>query len=334
MRLYRKVAVLLFILTGLQGIEPVSAQEKTPIKFTLDWLIGGRHAGWFTALEKGYYDQEGLRVTISRGFGLDDGLRRVATGDADINFNDSAAAILFKVRDRVPLKVLAVLYQKHPGMIFTPKKLNITTPKDLEGKTLTESTGSATHQLFAPYATRAGFDASKVKWVIVPPDAKMQLMLAGKADGTVFYSMQLPIIEKTAIDMGGVNTLSYGDYLPMYSNGVIVNDSFVAKNPETLRRFLRASMKGWEYAFAHPDEAGRYVLKHQPLLDLAVTVAEIMIVQDLAMTPEVKKHGIGYIEDAKMRETRDLVLNLNGIKDSIPMEQVYSNEFLPGGAAR
>lgn len=328
MNSYRTLLALL-ILVGIQSMEPVTAQDKTPIKFTLDWLIGGRHAGWFTALEKGYYDQEGLAVSISRGFGLDDGLRRLATGETDINFNDTAAAVLSRVRDDVPLKVVAVLYQKNPGMIFTLKKLNITKPKDLEGKTLTESPGSATYELFGPYASRAGFDASKVKWVIVPPDAKMQLMLAGKADGTVFYRMQLPIIEKATADMGGVNTLAYSDYLPMYSNGIIVNDSFATKHPDALRRFLRASIKGWEYAFAHPDEAAAYVVKQQPLLDLAVTTAEIKIVQNLAMTDVTKRFGIGHIDDTIMRETRDLVLSLNHIKGSIKMDQVYTNEFLP-----
>jgi NitT/TauT family transport system substrate-binding protein len=307
-----------------------AATEKAPVKFTLDWLIGGRHAGWFTAFEKGFYDEENLAVTISRGFGLDDGLRRLVTGDADVNFNDVGLAMLFRHRDNVPIKSVAVVYGKHPGMIFTLKNENISKPKDLEGKTLTESPGSVTYQLFPAYAKLAGFDPSTVKWVIVPPDAKMQLLLAGKADGTLFYSMQLPVLEKATASKGGVNTLAFGDYLKLYSNGVLVNDRMTTDRPDVLKRFLRASMKGWEYAFSHKDEATQMVLKQDPLLDPAVTRAEIDIVEGLAMTPEAKEHGIGYMDPEKMRDTRDLIFQLNDPKGTLQLNTAYTNEFLPG----
>ena len=72
---------------------PAIDAEKTKINFVLDWIVGGRHAGWFAALHKGYFADEGLDVTISRGFGSGRGIKRMVAGKADISFNDIATAI-------------------------------------------------------------------------------------------------------------------------------------------------------------------------------------------------------------------------------------------------
>ena len=115
---------------------PAAAQEKKTVNFVLDWIVGGRHTGWFTALHKGYYAEEGLDVRISRGYGSSNGIQRVASGQSDVGFNDIASAILARAKDGVPIKAVAVSYAKHPSAIFTLKKYNIKTLKDLEGKTV------------------------------------------------------------------------------------------------------------------------------------------------------------------------------------------------------
>jgi len=60
----RRTCILVAILTVMAGVYPARAAEKIPVRFSLDWIVGGRHAGWFTALEKGFYDEAGLKVTI------------------------------------------------------------------------------------------------------------------------------------------------------------------------------------------------------------------------------------------------------------------------------
>jgi NitT/TauT family transport system substrate-binding protein len=308
---------------------PALAQGKTTVNFVLDWLVGGRHAGWFTALQKGYYADEGLDVRISRGYGAANGIQRVASGQADIDFNDIASAILARAKDGVPVKAVAVSYAKHPSAIFTLKKYHIKTPKDLEGKTLIDSAGSTNISLFPILAKATGIDADKVKWVVVAPDAKMQTFKAGKGQGVLFYNMQLPMMEEATADQGGVDMLVFGDYLPLYSNGLLVNDEYLAKNPEVVRRFIKAAMKGWTYAFAHPDEAVELLRRDHPLLDAKVAKAEIGFVEDLMESPEAKKHGLGYMDEEKMRQTRDTTLRLFGVNKEVELKDLYTNEFLP-----
>jgi ABC-type nitrate/sulfonate/bicarbonate transport system substrate-binding protein len=124
-----------------------------------------------------------------------------------------------------------------------------------------DSAGSTNIVLFPMLAKVAGIDADKVKWVIVAPHAKMPTFKAEKGHGVLFFNMQLPLMEKASAEQGGVGMIVFGDYLPLYSNGILVTDDYLPENPETVRRFVRASMKGWAYAFAHPDEAAAFVRK-------------------------------------------------------------------------
>ncbi len=320
--------ILVALMAALAWAGPAAAAEKTPVRFSLDWIIGGRHAGWFTALEKGFYDEAGLNVTISRGYGSEDGTRRLMSGESDVNFNDPSGIILARSRLGAKIKVVAVIYAKHPSVIFTLKRAGIKTPKDLEGKTIVDSPGSTQVVLFPAFAKAAGIDTAKVHWLLVPPDAKNQMLLSGKAQGMGIYIMQRPILEKSAASMGGLDVIRFADYLQLYGNGILVAESFMNQHPDALRGFVRASIKGFLYAFDHPDEAVGYVLKHQPLLDREVAKAELEIVRDIAWSPEAKAHGLGYMDEGRMRTTRDLIFQLYDLKTPVKLRDLYTNKFL------
>ncbi len=322
---------VLLVLAGLAVTAwagPGAAAEKIPVRFSLDWIVGGRHAGWFTALEKGFYEEAGLKVTVSRGYGAEDGMRRLMSGESDINFNDIASMVLARSRQGAKIKATAVIYAKHPSVIFTLKKTGIKTPKDLEGKTIVDSPGSTQVVLFPAFAKAAGIDAKKVNWLLVPPDAKNQMLLSEKAQGMGIYVMQRPLLEKATASMGGIDAIYYGDYLALYGNGILGAEDFLNKHPEAVKGFVKASIKGFLYAFDHPDEAAGYVLKNQPLLDREVTKAEGLIVKDIAWGPEAKQHGLGYMDEARMRTTRDLMFQLYDLKAPVALEDLYTNKFL------
>lgn len=308
---------------------PAIAAENTKINFVLDWIVGGRHTGWFAALHKGYFADEGLDVTISRGFGSGDGVKRMIAGKADIAFIDISTAILARAKAGAQIKAVSVSYAKHPSAIFTHKRFNILEPKDLEGATLADSAGSTNRLLFPAFAKLAGFDHTKVKWALVAPNAKMSTFVAGKAQGTLFYNMQLPVMQLKTASSGGVNMIEYGDYLKLYSNGIVVNDSFLESNPDVVKRFVKAALKGWEFSFENPDEAVKLLLKDHPLLDPEIAKAEALIVKGLMLSPEALEHGLGYMDEAKMRQTRDIVLELNDVDATVLLEDIYTNEFLP-----
>lgn len=291
--------------------------------------MGGRHAGWFVALDKGFYREAGLNVDVSRGYGSRDGIKRLAAKRADIGFNDIAGAIIARARQGIPIKAAAVIYGRTPVTIFTLKKSGIRTPKDLEGKTLGTTAGGTSRVLFPAFAQMAGINGQKVKWISIKASAKTPMLIAGKIDAAPYYIMPSPKLEKAAAKLGGISKIMYADHgLALLSNGILVLESYARARADVLRGFVPASIKGLKYAIEHPDEAARIVIKHQSLLDLGVTIKEIGIVKGLAMTPEAKKHGLGYITEEKMKFTRDIVAKYFNLTKVPPVSDLYTNEFL------
>ena len=119
-----------------------SGAEKKNLSFALDWIFHGGHTPYFVALEKGFYKDRGLGVNIGRGFGAADGPKRLSGRTNDLVFNDTGAMILARAAG-AKVRMLAVMYEKAPHVIYTLKKSGISKPKDLEGKTVATSPGDA-----------------------------------------------------------------------------------------------------------------------------------------------------------------------------------------------
>src|SRR5438270_5719669 len=145
---------------GAFGAPLAHAADK--ITFVTDFGYNGRHAYYFVALEKGYYARQNLDVQIVRGQGSAEAVRQVAAGTAQIGFADTAAVILGRGNDQIPVKLVAIVYAKPPHAIYVLKESGIAKPKDLEGKKVADTAFSAVPKLFEAYAKAADIDASKV----------------------------------------------------------------------------------------------------------------------------------------------------------------------------
>lgn len=305
------------------------AAEKTRVKYSLDWVITGRHAPWFTALDKGFYDEQGLSVEISRGYGAFEGLNRIVSGESHFNFADTSSLVVGRSRG-MKVKTVAVIYGRAPYAIYTLKKSNLTKPKDLEGKVIGAPAGDSIKAVFPAFAKRNGIDESKVRWLNIEATAKTPMLLAGQVDAVTYYNMQTPLLERDAARLGGVNVLLFADFgLQLYSNGIAVMDDLIKRNPDMIRRFVAASVKGFRYAFEHPDEAVELLVKRHPIVNRGLAKAELDIVKDLVLSEEARQHGIGYISRERMQLTRDVIAQAYNVKTEIPLEDLYTNDFLP-----
>jgi NitT/TauT family transport system substrate-binding protein len=307
--------------------------EKVHILFGLDWVIYGRHAAYFVALEKGFFDQEGLSVEIIRGYGSADAVQKVATGKIDIGFGDMSALIMTRAKDpAVKVKMVAMIYAKAPFAVFSLKTSGITKPSDLEGKKISAAgPGDVNYVLFPYFAKSTKIDANKVSWVFLDPTLKTPALVKGEIDAITEFAMQKPVVEKAAEEKGGANMFLWADYgVTLYSNGILVSEKWINERPEVVRGFVRAVVKGFIYTFQNPDEAVEILLKRYPILDKDVARAEIDIVKSLVLVPEAEANGIGYFDSAKVQATIDAITEAYGLPVKVSPEDVYTSAFLPG----
>src|SRR5215210_3164424 len=157
MRLFALLAAVVFSGAAL-------AQKDIPVRFALDWRFEGPAAPYFVAIDKGYYKQEGLSVSIDPGSGSVEGINRVASGAYEVGFAD--INILVKYRDNprnLPVKMVMMVYDTPAFSIVSLKKNGINKPKDLEGKVLGAPAADGAWAQWPIFVEANKIDASKVK---------------------------------------------------------------------------------------------------------------------------------------------------------------------------
>lgn len=319
-----KLVALASVLLTLSFVgSPVNAADK--VTFVTDFGYLGRHAYYFVSLDKGYYKDANLQVDIVRGQGSADAVRQVAAGTAQIGFADAAALVLARANDNVPVKMVAVVYDKAPHAIFALKESGISSPKDLEGRSIADAAASSIPRMFPAYAKAANIDASKVKWTVVASDAIASTLALGRADAVGYYTISEALLKKT-IGSKELVILTYADAgMDFYSNGIIADEKLLASNPDLVKRFVNATLRGLKDSIANPEEAAKILNKYHRQIDVDIGTAEMKVVGTLVRKPTDK---VGVIELPRMQRTVDIVTEAFVLKQPVKAADVFASGFV------
>ena len=312
-------------LAGLMA-SPALAQEK--FNFALNWFPVGDHAAYWVALEKGYFTDKGLDVTLENSKGSADSIAKVDTGAADAGLADSAVVIASRARGTT-VKVEGMVFDKTPLNIFSSKENPVTEPKQLEGKTIGAPPGDGQRQMWPAFAKANGIDDSKVTWVNIEPAAKIAALAEKRVDTVADYTTGLPLYEKP-MGEGNVVMMPWADHgFDMYSMSIMASEATMSERPEVLKAFLEAAYMGWRDVLANPDEAMAIFKKRVPEIDETLIAANMKMGLELLKTDRYKENGIGWIEEAKMCASVDLVNTYMGLPSEVACADTYTTEFLP-----
>lgn len=240
-----------------------STKELTEIDVVLDWYPNAVHAFIYEAIAKGYYEEEGLKVNIRFPSNENDALSLVAAGQAEIGVYYMQDLITTKTNQDVPITSIGSIVQAPLNIILSLKDKNITSPKDLEGKTIgyagTELSGAIVKSMME--ASNVPFDDNNL--INVGFDL-MASMTTGQVDATIgcYINHEVPQMEEEGFEVNYFNVTDYG--VPNYYELVfLANDSTIENNPELLKAFLRASKKGFDNMAANPEAALETLLNNQ-----------------------------------------------------------------------
>jgi NitT/TauT family transport system substrate-binding protein len=304
---------------------PVCIAQTTDVNFITDFGFNGRQAYFFVALDKGYYKAEGLNVNILRGQGSIDAAKKVATGAADIGFADAGAVVLARGNDSIPIKLIAIIYAKPPHAVFALADSGIKTAKDLEGKTVADAPFGAQRLIFNAYALAAGIDTDKVKWISADGSALTSLLATGRVDAIGQYIVGQPLIEAGVAPKKLVRFAYKDAGMDYYGNGLVATEETIKNNPDMLKAFVRATMKGMRYAFANPAEAGAIMNKYHKEVSPQVAKGETELVKEIA---DIPGHRMGVIDESAIRSTIDVMMKSYPMKRSVDPKEMYVPGFV------
>ena len=322
------ILVAAFILPAAH-VPGAIAQERD-VKFVLDFISLGRHAPWYVALGKGYFKEEGLNVTILPSKGTADAIRNVVTGGAELGFID-IPSLVAAGSAAGPIKIVAANYQKPPYCIFSlDPGANIDTAKKLVNLELGSSSASFLPRIWAAVMEMNGVDSKTMKVVNIDAPARVPMLAARKVPSIDLFIMSEPAIKRAVPDAKPV-CLFAGDLgLDIYANSIGVREDYLKANPDVVKKFVRAALRGWKDTFDNPQEAAKIQLQYVKALDPQIIVEEIEILKRVAITPDVQKNGLGSMTLERMKNTVDFInKNIDVPGERLTAEQIYAPGFLP-----
>ncbi|MEM7567772.1 MAG: ABC transporter substrate-binding protein [Pseudomonadota bacterium] len=313
---------------------PAMAQDLVPIKFILNWKYQGPQSAFFIAEDKGYFEEEGLDVTLDQGEGSAAAVTKVASGAYDAGFGDINALVTLAADkpDEAPIAIYA-MYNNPPFTIAVRADSDITTPADLEGKTIGGPANDSALKLFPAFANVAGIDESAVEITNMQPNLREQMLARGQVDGVFGFVNTITFSAKAAglEPEKNFRFLKYADHgMDLYSNVVMVSKEFAEENPEAVAGLVRAINRGTKDMIADPVGSVSYVMEREPLLNAEVEAERTLATMANEMgNPEIATTGLGAPDTDRLARGIDIIVEARGLSRTPAVEEVWTDAFLP-----
>ena len=298
MRLTRPAASLsLCVALSVALLGSFTAQAETAIHFTLDRKIDGPAAPFFLAIDKGYFKDEGLDVTIDAATGGPlEAINRLSAGSDDMGVAD--INMLIKVRDaaNAPIKALFVVFDKPPYAIIARKSRGIDSPRSLEGKKLGAPAADPAFAQWPIFARINDIDAAKVTIENVGLPVREPMLASGEVDAITGCAFTSYIdLKSSGVPADDLVVLPMADYgLVLYGDAIMASDRFAQAKPEAARAFLRAYLRALKDTVRNPARAIDALRAHDDSINKDVELDRLrMALTDNIITPAVKISGYG-----------------------------------------
>jgi NitT/TauT family transport system substrate-binding protein len=310
---------------------PAFAQTKLrDVTMRLDWVFQGPNAGFMLAHQKGFYEQAGLNVDIGPGKGSGSTAQLVASKAAQFGFSDGFV-VGNSVSKGLSIRTVAGIYRRNPTGVVVLAESDIKSPKDLEGKSIAITPGSAQSQQWPAFVKGCKLDADKIRVISIDPAGTPPALITGQVPAIAgFVQGQAPSVEIR----GNKKTRAfyYADCgVTAESNGIIVHNDLIKEAPELIRAFVAASIKGFIYARQHPDELIAAVKKFSPTVDEAITRREAELSWENWVTPNTAGKELGWMSDKDWEQTVEVLKAYGGVTTPLEAKQLYTNDFVPTG---
>lgn len=305
----------LFCITLTLSAALTRAAAPATVSFIPQWQPQAQFAGYYVAYEKGFYRQHGLDVRIMRGGPDWPPSEMLARGRADFGTMMLTTGISQRARGEKLVNIAQVV-QRSALMLVARKESGINTPQDMDGKKVGLWGEDFQGQ------PRAFFRKYGLKVRVIPQSATLNLFLRGGVEvASAMWYNEYHLILNAGVNPEELTTFMMADYgLNFPEDGIYCREDLAETHPERCRQFVGASLKGWQYAFEHPQEALDIVMQYVNAANLATDrvhqkwVLERM--RDLIQPPGSDARP-GVLLEADYRRVAE-ELKLNGLIKQIP----------------
>lgn len=312
------------VLSACGSPNPVEESgELIKISLPMGYIPNIQFAPFYVAMEKGYFRDVGIDLELDYKFETD-GVALVGAGDLPFAIVSGEQVLLARAQG-LPVTYVAAWYQQYPVSVVAKTELGVLIPQDLKGKKL------GLPGLFgANYVgLRALLFEAKMNEDDVTLDSigfnQVELLATGEQDIVVGYTANEPIqLRARGIP---VTEIRVADYVQLASNGILASEKVISENPDLVRRFVSAFLKGLADTIADPEQAFELSKAHIPNFgDLDADVQT----QVLAISIEQwRAERLGYSDPQAWENMRTILLEMGLITEETGLTKAFTNEFVP-----
>jgi len=303
--------------------QPETTDALTEIRLPVGYIPNVQFAPLYVAIDKGYYQAEGLDVHVDYSMENDNA---VLLGSNAIQFAIlSGEQVLLGRGQQLPLVYVMAWYQQYPVGVASKLAEGITKPVDLAHKRIgLPGTYGASYIGLIALLDSAGLSELDVSLDAIGFN-QVAALTADKDDAVVIYSANEPeALKKAGVE---VNVLTVSDYSPLVANGLVTNEKTLAENPELVQKMVRATLKGIAYVIDHPDES--FEISKQYVENLANADQELQKKVLLNSIEQWKADRLGATDPTSWENMQRILIKMKLLKDPLDLTKAYTNEYIP-----
>jgi len=294
--------IVWFVLTGISAnASPPSRQNLQTVTLQLKWLHQFQFAGYYAAIEKGYYKDAGLNVILKEGTPGLINADEVLSKNAD--YGVDMPVLLIDRNEGKPIVVLAAIFQHSPEALIARKDSGITSPHDMIGKRiLMRPHGHAENRAMI---RKEGISEGQLK--IIDHTWDINDLIDKKVDVSGAYITDFPFfMQERGIAYSLIRPITYG--IDFYGDCLFTSEEKVKKQPGQVEAFLAASLKGWNYAMNHKEEIANLIFKkYSSRLSRRALLFEAKTMQELIFPDLIE---MGHMNPGRWKHIGDTFVEL------------------------
>ena len=328
-------AVLALALSvGISAKNTTRSSGLTNVTVMADYFLAFYHAPFFVAMEKGWYKDAGLNVTYATGDGSDNTATQVSAGRETFGLVGSDA-VARAVAHGESVKNVAQLVSNAGLCAVVRADSGLNTFKDLSGKSYASAPGGLTTSLLPELEKNAGLSPGSIKLVPASYTAVIPGYLQKKFDSIGGFDYG----EVLVADHQGVPSkcISFAsDGVKVLGFGLITSNNEISKDPAAVKGFVQATVRAWNWTFAHPQQALDIMSKLATKTELTALFPNSVNLQGFAalhkdlvgQTSDTKGTPLGCSSTALWTAMENNLKDGGNIPKVVPASQLYTNQFV------
>ena len=325
--LKKLVLLMLGLMISLSACGSPQVQDEaaplTRIRLPMGYIPNIQYAPFYAAIEKGYFKDAGIEIEFDYSFETD-GVKLVGVGELPFAVVSGEQVLLARAQD-VPVTYVAAWYQQYPISVVSKADANISKTEDLKGRTIgLPGLFGANYIGLRALLFSAGLSESDVTLEEIGFN-QVELVVAGNQTIIVGYAANEPIqLQAQGID---VTELRVSDAVQLAANGILASEKVIAENPELVKSFVGAFLKGLQYTIENPDDA--YAMSEAYIPNFA---DQDQTVQKEILTTSIdlwKTHRLGFSDPQAWENMQNILLEMKLIPEKMDLSKAFTNEFVP-----